>query len=92
MLLTEEEARGVWCSEARVWYSPSPGYPGVAVNRLSTNNTGGCNCVASKCGHWRWEAHPDKIGQRPDGSLFKRAVAPGEDSELRGYCGLSGKP
>ena len=64
MLVTEEEAREKWCSEARVpgsisWQKPGGGEKRMAAGAQNRGMTmgqpiDGCYCLASGCMHWRW--------------------------------------
>ena len=60
MLLIEEQARGKWCSEARV-VKTNGAAELVSGNRDSNDQPMGF-CIASDCMKWRWEGgiYPDE--------------------------------
>lgn len=79
MLLTEDEAKEMWCPFAR--YSSGT----AAANRWKQSeptphalNPVPCRCIASECMAWRWKDQP------PENKVA------GEDS-WRGFCGLAGQ-
>ena len=82
MLLTEEQARGKWCSETRVvGATAKDGTIISAYNRITTDKETTlapalCRCLASDCMKWRWDEGGRNFGADPS----------------RGWCGLAGKP
>lgn len=85
MLLTEEDARQKWC-------------PYVHLDRSIEQPEGAHeNCMASGCMQWRWAVHyTDDYYQLGTEAFCRSKIedsrAPYEGCELRGYCGLSGRP
>lgn len=97
MLVTEEQAKEMWCPEARLARAtPGGDVPGgqTVFNRVQTRdeNTGiplSSTCIASKCMFWR---KVDQIGIGPRGEKRDRDHDGRTRWVDRGYCGLAGKP
>jgi hypothetical protein len=89
MYLTEEEARGKWCPQARVEFSRG------SINRLAGGGWNGpANCIASECMMWRgiqetWIISKERYAK-------PRETFSADDFMMKygnkGYCGLGGKP
>lgn len=79
MIVTEEQARTMWCPHARAANSIEPEAGNVSVNRVFEKGAADrdCLCLANMCMAWRWVA---------DRSFN------GTPRNLRnGYCGLAGQ-
>lgn len=85
MILTEQEASGMWCPMVRMPHtSADVEVPPVAgVNTHSSNGMGRgqmnepppAHCIGCKCMMWRWSDH----------------LKPTSDGR-RGFCGIAGRP
>ena len=87
MLMTEDQAEETWCPHTRVGEQAS----GAAENRPG----GSFNCIASACAMWRWVAYKPAMGQIMDAGTkewCQSQVDTNTGIELRGYCGLAGRP
>jgi len=79
MIVTEDDARRMWCPFTRVLETAHPRHDaGAAVNRRSGQRPALCTeCQASACMAWRWYDIEE--------------LAPEREKLRRGYCGLAGK-
>lgn len=76
-LLTEEEAEKKWCPFAQ----------GGINRQREKDGTVNVGCSASECMAWRSVGDPGA----PDEPIFG-GVNKGRSADLRGYCGLAGRP
>ncbi len=65
MLLIEEQARGKWCSEARV-VKTNGAAELVSGNRDSNDQPMGF-CIASDCMMWRWDVSDAQLDGKAKG-------------------------
>ena len=82
MIVTEEEAKGMWCPEARIGGPMNTEAEGTSYNRWPQSPSPDAQCIGSACMAWRWRTVPDL--RRVDRTL-------GDDYSY-GYCGKAGKP
>ena len=88
MLVTEEQAKGMWCPAARRVID-APGY--AAGNRFgdAAPQNLDCRCIGSVCMWWRKSG---MVGVGPNGETRERD----QDGRTRwldtGYCGMAGEP
>lgn len=81
MLVTEEEAKKLWCAHRRTAsYKGNQDFPITTINDHST-------CIASGCMSWRKKRkvlryEPSQNGIAPDKPVMS--------DEETGYCGLAG--
>ena len=102
MLVTEEQAREMWCPAARVIWAKrrETGEKGwittgdVAFNRAQIER--GAEeyilgyCIGSRCMWWRWEAGAQKSDC--DGTVSVPNEQHTAGRLACGYCGMAGKP
>lgn len=73
MIVTEKQAREMWCPYVQVAAAADGGRSGEWYNRLQ----GGFNCIASECMAFHW--HPDAKKDLKDG---RSAIADQRDADL----------
>lgn len=79
--MTEEEARKRWCPFSRPVMPRAEDCGFQPGNRTEDNQIWSANrCIASECMAWRWQYRDEVTGE------------PQAMGQLRGYCGLGGKP
>lgn len=98
MIVTEEQARLMWCPEVRVpsyHYRADEGDGPASSNRfmpsddkLSTQPAV-LRCIASGCMAWRWSDDP---ANEPDAERADEASERIRAGYAVGYCGKAGKP
>lgn len=93
MILTEEEAKGRWCPQARSlgvvneWVNATSSVNSIQVVSNRDHPSGNMPaCIASSCMFWRW-SEEKKIR---DIDLVTSDVV--DLPPRRGYCGIGGKP
>lgn len=95
VVLTETQARGLWCPFSRVAMATADGTIGphlAAANRWQVDGNSksllpaGSMCIASACMAWRKRVSSDERDRRKfeDENIGK--------FEYGGYCGLAGRP
>ena len=77
MLVTEKEAKKLWCPAARV-SDAGLGNRYPMVDDLASGMAF-ARCIARGCMYWRWGDE-------------KKQVLPRDDEHRRGYCGVAGLP
>lgn len=88
MFLTVEEAKKVWCPQARIVIQDNNGQNHVSYNRVLDKKTDKAKiyisdaslCMANGCACWRWKD-----------DLAEIDLTTGQ-ADKRGYCGLAGRP
>ena len=81
---TEAEARKCWCPFGRVamledkmLQTGMPAFNRVAEAARARHSDAATMCIASECMAWRWDGEPISELNHPN---------------MRGHCGLAGKP
>jgi hypothetical protein len=83
-MMTEEEAQQKWCPQSRSQLHGGANRKDGALWKLASIGCIGA-CIASQCMSWRWAVAPNV---RDDWNKN----FPNNQVELRGFCGLAGRP
>ena len=87
MLVTETDARKLWCSFARVVDSINEQAGVNRRNGMKDQHFPDPKCIASECMSWRWsDWRKEEI---PAGGYDQQET---EKLTKMGFCGLAGKP
>ena len=88
---TEDEAKKMWCPQARVLVFDSEGQ--ASINRDEDGHFQNALCIASKCMAWRWLRETPIRGltaaAESETGIMTKSSDP--ESPRLGYCGLAGK-
>lgn len=88
MLVTEEQAKEMWCPAARCAAPADSQGAGTAGNRYGYSTIDGAYCIGSRCMWWRWFTYES------GGNIFKPTgpnTAQNTNAHI-GYCGMAGRP
>lgn len=98
MLVTEADAKKLWCPAARTAWAMNANNekpPICTANRGNTDDQ--CRCIASGCMWWRWNDTVKAFIKDTDEPAKERTAYTVGDLEIRhsrevGYCGMAGRP
>ena len=103
-MMTEDEAKTKWCPFVRLsvtrWFGDPPIVPITATaNRvIAEENQEKTFCISSACMAWRWIDTGVSVEGSTNNKYHKRVTGHTEThgrallADIRGYCGLAGRP